>query len=295
MAELGQLAELRLGFIGFGEVGVTFSQGFRQRHADLAIAAYDLVWTEQRRAIANELRVQIVSSIEELVRRSNVVICAVVPQAAREVAHQVAPLLGSNHLYVDLTSIGPAKVGEIAALVARAGAQFAKLSLMGAVAAFGYRVPCVASGSGARALAQYLTALGMDVRALNDDPAAAATMKLCRSLFQKGMVALALEALRVARKNGIEKEVIASLAETWDEEKFAGALNRLICSSAVHAARRAAELDEAIESFAEMGVALPVAQASREAFKALMALQARDHFKGNPPKNVEAVLDALDY
>ncbi|GEM_PF-5756097 len=289
-----RVTALTLGFVGFGEVGVTFSKGLRQQNPDLGLSAFDVVWDERRRAAADEYRVRIAASVEELVRQSDVVICAVVGKAAIDAARSAAPFLSAQHLYADLTSIGPAKVREIDKIVAARGAQFAKLSLMGAVAAFGYRVPSVASGRGARALAQCLTSLGMDVDALNDDPAAAATMKLCRSLFQKGIVALAIETLRVARKNGIERQVVASLAETWDEEKFENALMRLVCSSAVHASRRAAELDEALDSFGELGMALPVARACRETFGALVDLQQRDSFGGQSPKDLGAVLDALE-
>lgn len=281
-----------LGFIGFGEVGIALSRGLR-KSPELSLNAYDIFWNEERRKIANDLCVRIVASLEELAAASDIIFCAVVPQAARQVAHSAVPFLGPQHLYVDLTSIGPAKVGEIQAAVTHNGSKFTKLALMGAVAAFGYRVPCVASGSGASDLAQALAPLGMDIKVLNDDPAAAATLKLCRSLFQKGFVALALEALRVAKKNGIEKEVIASLAETWDKEKFSDALNRLVCSSVAHAKRRSAELDEAIDAFGELDLELPVARACRGAFQELVDLQESNHF-AKPPADLQQVLDALD-
>ena len=290
---MGESSELKIGLIGFGEVGATFSRGWRTARRDLSISAFDIVWSEQRRAQAQELQVRIVASVGELVGPSSVVLCAVVPQAACDAARSAAPFLDTRHLYVDLTSVGPAKASDIASIVGAQGAAFAKLALMGAVAAFGFEVPCAASGKGAGQLAEHLIALGMNVKVLNDDPAAAATLKLCRSLFQKGFVALALEALRVAKKNGIEREVVASLAETWNAEKFDAALNRLICSSAVHSYRRAAELEEAISAFGELDLALPVAQACRGAFQELIELQASHYFE-KPPKDLQQVLDALD-
>jgi 3-hydroxyisobutyrate dehydrogenase-like beta-hydroxyacid dehydrogenase len=210
------------------------------------------------------------------------------------VAHSVSPFLNEQHLFVDLTSVGPGKVGEIEQVASAHGALFAKLALMGAVAAFGLQVPCAASGKGASLLAETLVPLGMKIQVLNEDPAAAATLKLCRSLFQKGIVSLALEALRVARKNGVEQEVISSLAETWNAEGFQVALNRLICSSTVHAKRRAAELNEAIDAFEEMGVALPVAKAGCQGFQELIQLQASGRFQEQAPKEFVQVIDALD-
>lgn len=288
-----ETSDLKIGLIGFGEVGSTLTRGWREANPALAVAAFDVAWSEKRRSQANDLGVQFASSLSELVGQSSMVICAVVPQAARDAAAQAAPFLGSGHLYVDLTSSGPAKACEVAALVGARGARFAKLALMGAVASFGYRVPCVASGPGARVLADHLVPLGMKVEVLNDDPGAAATLKLCRSLFMKGYVALAVETLRVARKNGVQDEVVASLADTWETEGFQPALKRLVCSSVTHASRRAAELDEAIESFQELGFGLPVARASRQVFEELIALQSSEPFKEESPKDIEAVLKAL--
>lgn len=291
---MGVSPDIKIGLVGFGEVGSTFVRGWREREPRLLITVFDLVWNEQRRRLAHELGVEIASTMMELVEKSTLVIAAVVPQAARDVASAAAPFLGTNHLYVDLTSIGPAKTTEIAVLVKETGAQFAKLALMGAVAPFGYAVPCVASGNGAARLGDWMIPLGMKMQVLNDDPAAAATLKLCRSLFQKGMAALAVEALRVARKNGVEKQVVASLAETWNAEEFEPALNRLVCSSAVSATRRGAELDEAINAFADLGFELPIARATRTTFQTLAEIQARGEFGSAPPRDLSLVLEAMD-
>ncbi len=286
------MSDLKLGFIGFGEVGTTISRGIRENDPTTPIHAFDLIWDARRRGIADELRVRVAPSLQELVAQSTVVVCAVTPQAALPAARAAAPFLQAQHLYVDLTSVGPARARDIALIVGERGARFVKLALMGAIAAFGYRVPCAASGTGTWALAEHLTPRGMKIQVLNDDPAAAATLKLCRSIFQKGIAALAVEALRIARKNGVEQEVLDSLAETWDAEGFAPALNRLVVSSVTHASRRAAELDEAIESFAEMGLATPLAQASRQAFDALIALQKQGNAKN--AQDLRVVLDALE-
>lgn len=286
--------DLAVGLVGYGEVGSTFARGWREHRPDLSISAYDVAWNPARQAQALELGVHISPTLRDLVSQNNLVICAVVPQAACNAASAAGPFLTPQHLYVDATSVGPAKTREIAELVGTTSGQFAKLALMGAVAAFGYTVPMVTSGTGAHSLVRALGGLGMNINALNDDPAAAATLKLCRSLFQKSIVSLALEALQVAKKNGVEKEVVASLAETWNAEGFDVALNRLICSSTTHARRRSAELDEALEAFSEMGVDLPVAQASRRGFASLVALQERDAFGGKQPKEFAQVLQALD-
>lgn len=286
-------SDLTIGLVGFGEVGSTFAQGWREYRPPLAISAFDLVWSEARKAQAAGLQVHVVPTMQELVEHNTLVVTAVVPQAACDVAQAAAPFLSPWHLYVDATSVGPAKTLEIARIVDSTGARFAKLALMGAVAAFGYTVPMVTSGTGAPALVDSLRDLGMNIKGLNDDPAAAATLKLCRSLFQKGLVALALEALRVAKKNGVEGDVVASLAETWNAEGFEVALNRLICSSTTHAKRRAAELDEALDAFSDMGIDLPVAQASRRGFQTLVDLQEKDRFGGKQPKDFELVLEAL--
>ena len=117
----------------------------------------------------------------------------------------------------------------------------------------GLRTPALASGPGAQAFAAHLGPLGMPVEVLGDEPGAAAARKLLRSVFMKGLAAACLESLRAARAAGCEdwmREEIEGVLAGAD----AALLERLVTGSARHATRRIAEVADARELLAELGV-----------------------------------------
>ena len=139
-------------------------------------------------------------------------------------------------------------------MVSPTGADFADVALMGVVPRDGLRTPALVSGPGAQAFAEHLGPLGMPVEVLGEEPGAAATRKLLRSVFMKGLAASCLESLRAARAAGCEdwmREEIEAVLTGAD----AALLERLVTGSARHATRRIGEVRDARELLAELGVA----------------------------------------
>jgi 3-hydroxyisobutyrate dehydrogenase-like beta-hydroxyacid dehydrogenase len=132
---------------------------------------------------------------------------------------------------------------------------------MGILPREGLRTPALVSGPGAQAFAQRLGALGMPVEVLGGEPGAAATRKLLRSVFMKGLAAACVESLRAARAAGCEdwmREEIATALTQAD----ADLLERLVTGSERHAARRVDEARDARELLAELGVEPRIAAAA---------------------------------
>ncbi len=70
---------------------------------------------------------------------------------------------------------------------------------MAPVPGLGLRTPMLASGPAADDCARMLRSLGANVTVLPGPPGTAASRKLVRSVFYKGLAAAVTEALRVAR------------------------------------------------------------------------------------------------
>jgi 3-hydroxyisobutyrate dehydrogenase-like beta-hydroxyacid dehydrogenase len=90
----------------------------------------------------------------------------------------------------------------------------------------------------------------------------AASKKLLRSVFYKGMAAAVIEALDAARAAGDEpwlREHIAAELTAAD----AGTIERIIDGTRRHAVRRAAEMEAAADMLTELGVPPAMADASR--------------------------------
>jgi 3-hydroxyisobutyrate dehydrogenase-like beta-hydroxyacid dehydrogenase len=104
--------------------------------------------------------------------------------------------------------------------------------------------------------------LGADIEVLDGPAGLAASRKLLRSVFYKGMAAAITEALDAARAAGHEqwlREHIAAELTAAD----AGTVRRIIAGTRRHAVRRTAEMEAAADMLTELGVRPLVAEASR--------------------------------
>ncbi len=206
-------------------------------------------------------RVILAQAPEVGVEGAEVVLVLTTPRASIQVAETLRDSLRPGQVYADCNSTSPAVKRQAAALVDPSGALFADVALMAPVPGRGIRTPALASGPGAEILAARLAPLGMPVRVLGPQVGLAASRKLVRSVFTKGMAAAAVEALRVARALGCEEEVYSDMAETL-RQADEGFLQRLVEGTHRHASRRVEEMQAVCELVEELGVPSRVARAS---------------------------------
>ncbi len=189
---------------------------------------------------------------------STVVLALTTASTALAAAESALPSLRAGAIYADLNTTSPALKQDVAARVAGAGARFADVALLGPVPARGLGTPALASGPGAQGFADVFGPLGMPVEVVSDRPGDAATRKLLRSVFVKGLAASALESLRAAESAGhatwLEGEIAAIIGEPL--------LERFIEGSRRHAVRRVDEMEAARELLLELGVEPRIAAAS---------------------------------
>ncbi len=165
-------------------------------------------------------------------------------------------------VWADLNTASPGTKRQLAGLAADAGVPFADIAMMAPVPGRGLRVPMLASGPGADRYAALLGPLGASIEVLDGPPGLAASKKLLRSVFYKGMAASIVEALEAARAAGDEpwlREHIATELAAAD----AATVDRITDGTRRHAVRRAAEMAAAAEMLTELGVPPLMAGASR--------------------------------
>ena len=165
-------------------------------------------------------------------------------------------------LWADLNTASPGTKRQLAELAEQAGIQFADVAMMAPVPGRGLRVPMLASGTGAARYAAILGPLGADIEVLDGPAGFAASRKLLRSVFYKGMAASIVEALEAARAAGdeqwLQEHIAAELAAA-----DAAIVERIIEGTGRHAVRRTAEMQAAADMLAELGVPPLMASASR--------------------------------
>jgi len=175
---------------------------------------------------------------------------------------------GREVLWADLNTASPGTKRQLADIAEQAGVPFADVAMMAPVPGRGLRVPMLASGTGAARYAALLRPLGARIEVLDGPAGLAASKKLLRSVFYKGMAASIVEALDAARAAGDEqwlREHIAAELAAMDDATLA----RITDGTRRHAVRRAAEMEAAADMLTELGVPPLMAAASRSVHERL--------------------------
>ncbi len=286
-----------IALIGFGEVGSTFGSAFRQRGVpDVRAHTRAARDARARRALEERLNaagVRGCGSLAEAVAGASLVLSAVPASAAAAVASEAAGLIATGALYVDVTPASPGEKEMAAAAMSTRGARYVDAALMGTVVVAGAAVPMLACGPGVAAFAELAPSLGLDVSQLEGPAGSAARVKLLRSIYFKGRDALIVEMLLAARKYGVEAPLVASIRPQPEDAEFSALAARTLRSLAVHATRRAEELERAEGVLADAGVESTMTRAAAGRLHRLGALGLREHFGHRRPRDAETALDAM--
>jgi 3-hydroxyisobutyrate dehydrogenase-like beta-hydroxyacid dehydrogenase len=188
--------------------------------------------------------------------------------------------VGAGAIYADLNTGSAGLKATLAKTAAQAGVAFVDVALMAPVPGLGLRTPMLASGPAADDYVRILHSLGATVTALPGPPGTAATRKLVRSVFYKGLAAAVTEALRAGRAAGCEDWLRADIGQVL-EDASAATVDRLEHGSIRHARRRMDEMMAAGDLLDELGVPSRVARASQAWLEQLMTEADLDERTGH--------------
>jgi 3-hydroxyisobutyrate dehydrogenase-like beta-hydroxyacid dehydrogenase len=239
------VAPLTVAVLGLGEAGSAIA-------GDLVAAGVSVRGFDPAAGDA-PAGVELLADARAAAAGSDVVLSVNAATVAVEVARSAAGGLGPGQVFADLNTAGAALKRTVAEVVDATGAAFADVALMTPVPGHGLRTPAFVSGAGADELARRLGPLGMPIEVLGAEPGAAATRKLLRSVFTKGLAAACIESTRAARAAGCEAWMRAEIAEVLTGAD-AALLERLLTGSERHATRRIHEVRDARELLTELGV-----------------------------------------
>ena len=251
-------SRIRLGLIGYGEVGKIFSAGLKAQPGVAAVGAWDLKFARAdtraaERAHAAAAGVQAHDSAAALCAASALVISAVTASSTLAVAEEAARHIQPGTLFLDLNSASPGTKRQCAALIDGAGALYVEAGVMTSVPPCGIRVPMLLGGAQAAALAARLNGWGMDARAVSEQLGVASAIKMCRSVMIKGLEALVVESYAAARAYGVEEHVLPTLQETFPSIDWAAQGAYFFQRVAQHGQRRAEEMRESARTVREAG------------------------------------------
>ncbi|MGA9882835.1 MAG: DUF1932 domain-containing protein [Candidatus Acidiferrales bacterium] len=257
---------LKIGIIGFGEVGGIFGRDLAAR--GIEVATYDILFDQpaSREALlakARDCGVSACESVGDCVRDRELTFSAVTASSAAKVAEEVAPMLVAGQIYLDINSVSPETKSRMAGYFDRSHGHFVEAAVMAAVSPQRLKVPMLLGGRYAADFAPKLAAIGMNGKAVSEQVGVASAVKMCRSVIIKGLEALVVESMFAARRYGAEDAVLASLAATYPDMGWQKDLpDYLISRVAEHGRRRAAEMREAAQAVTDVGIEPHMARAT---------------------------------
>ena len=216
------MATATIGLLHPGEMGAALG-------AVLAGRGYTVVWASDGRSAetrrrAEEARLEDVSTVAELVGRSDVVLSVCPPHAARAVAESV---VGLDGLYVDANAVAPATARELGATIEAAGAACVEGGIVGSPPREPGTTRFYLSGDRADEVAALFEATAVDARVVSTEAGAASAVKVAYAAWTKGTAAMLLAIRELARAEDVE----AALLDEW----------RLSIPELPHRSERAAE------------------------------------------------------
>ena len=236
----------RFAVLGFGELANALVATLRE-----AVVVWTRKPCEERITAAGA---KPAATIEDAVAGASCVLACVPGSATAEVASAAAPALDAGALYADLATARAEDKEAAARTIEEGGGRYVDAAVLGTVVASGGAVPILAAGAGAHDFAALVNPLGMSVTATDAPAGAATTVKLLRSVYMKGRDALVAEMMLAARRHGVDKLVSESIKGPGEEVPFPQLADRVLAALAVHAARRADELEASGDVLADAGV-----------------------------------------
>lgn len=251
--------------------------------------------SERTRRLTTDSTITVLPSMEAVVDHAEVVVSIIPPTAAKTVAADfVAAVHKTNHrpLFVDANAISPMTAQEVGDIIAPSGAPYLDACIIGPASNVRGRCTFYVSGSEA---ATFEVQLGKSLRThiLGDRIGQASAFKMAFSGLNKGLAALLYELTAAGAEFGFLDELLhrykALLPGVID------ALEWLVPTYPMHAARRADEMAELAETLEHFGFSSVMARGTQYTLAAVGRLRLAERFpeRGEHGWTIREVLDAL--
>jgi 3-hydroxyisobutyrate dehydrogenase-like beta-hydroxyacid dehydrogenase len=292
---MAERTQFRLGLVGYGEIGSTLGAGLRGAGLE-SIACYDKYafegpYADLIQARAREAGVTLVRSNGELAEAADLIVSVTPGAASLESADAFAPVLSARHTVLDFASATPKIKQTVASKLEATGALLGDGSIEG-TPLLGYSMRMLSSGPAGERVCALLNPWGMQIAYTGPVLGTASGIKIIRSVLIKGIEALTDEMLLAARQYGIDEVVLASASKTL-ARPWMDTVQSLTPSGAIHAKRRAEELEMSADAVADAGVEPIMARAVAQRLRWKESLGLKDHFKGVVPRTYHEALDAM--
>ncbi|MFC3338751.1 NAD(P)-dependent oxidoreductase [Paracandidimonas soli] len=243
---------MNIAIIGCGDVGRCYAAALSQAGHQIT-GVCDSNPGRGLEAYANEIGALLHSSSGPWLAQVDLVISAVFGGVALDVARQSLPDMRKGAIYADFTTGNPGDLRASGELAAAAGVKYADVAITGAIGLGGARTPLLCAGDAADELIEIMRAVGAPSRKVGAAAGDAVALKLLRSVFTKGLEALAVECLMAAEQRGLRQELYEVLSDI-DQSPIRSFMETVVTTHVRHAGRRLKEVQEARAQLRQDGI-----------------------------------------
>lgn len=290
-----QPEQIRLGLIGYGEIGSILGRGLRNSGLHSVVAydkhAFDGPYSGLIQGRAQEAGVALLHSPAQLAAQADIILGVTPGSASLDSVSALAPHLTPANCFIDVASATPKIKRCVAERAAGSGASLADASILG-TPADGHALPILVSGPAAERMRDTLVPWGMRIEAVGPAIGTASGIKIMRSVVMKGLEALLFECLLGASELGIDAAILASVERSL-QRPFTQVANSMLTTGAIHAERRAEEVAMSAEALADAGLNPIMATAAAARLRWVAELGLKQHFGGVAPERYADVLQAI--
>ena len=210
--------------------------------------------SDRTRQLSEQAGITDVSSINELVAQSDILMSVTVSEAVPGLCQEIseaARVTGTDLLFAECNAISPELSRDMESVLKSGGARYVDASIIGGPPRNGSSPRVYASGDNVAEFLQ-LRDFGLDVRDLGDQLGRASGIKMCYAAMTKGTTALHAELLIAAEKLGLTDEVMAEFLNTQPAvvERMEGWMPGMPAKSR----RWVSEMEEIERTFSDLGL-----------------------------------------
>jgi 3-hydroxyisobutyrate dehydrogenase-like beta-hydroxyacid dehydrogenase len=251
--------------------------------------------SERTRRLCASTAIAVLDSMTAVVRRADMVLSIIPPTAAQTVATDFAAAVqetGRKPLFVDANAISPMTAQEVGTLIAPTGAPYLDACIVGPARDVRGRCIFYVSGPQAR-LFEEQYGKSLRTHLLGEQIGQASAFKMVFSGLNKGLAALLYELTSAAQDFGFLDELLhrykALLPGVME------ALEWLVPTYPMHAARRADEMAELAETLDHYGFSSVMARGTQQTLGAVGQLRLTERYpdRGEHGWTLRDVVDAL--
>lgn len=283
-----------LGFLGFGEAGYSLASGFHSQEGLNDIFVYDAMQDDpklasklaDKRAALGAVRME---NEGDVAANADIIFMALPSNCAVNCVINAAKGIRPGVIFVDASTATAADKRRESEIILDKGAHFVDGAMLGALPLKKHKVPMTITGEGCRQMMDLMAPYHMNLDYQGEEPGKATSIKFVRSVFTKGMQALAIETVRTAQHFGVEELVIASIKDTLAADIDYN-LARWLGSPIQHAKRRSHEMANAIDAMKADGLPTTMAEAVKAKLDWLDAQNYMQFFPDGIPEDWHEII-----